>query len=158
MNAISSASVAELQSQAAAGHKSYSDAHAHYEAVGKALEQAGAKRSSLVKRLDASRQALSAAKQTAIEAAISGDGFSEAAARVAGLENEAKLLDATLTSYHSGKYADLKRAVLVAQVRMLDLQVLSEKARREVWTAELQLNLAPLAQANGSLELKWTGV
>jgi hypothetical protein len=158
MTAISTASVAELHAIATAEHEAFSIVHAKHVEAEADLGKAAGIRSRLVRDLDGARRALSDARRVAIGAAIDGAGFEEASARVAALQNEAKLLDLSLREYHAYQYMDAQRAALAAKVTMLEKQHSSERARLNHKVASLQLGLSAVAAQNGgSLNVEMAG-
>jgi hypothetical protein len=155
---LSETYVAELLAAAKVAHEKFSDAHAKHAEAETELGKAASIRARLVSDLDDARKALRDARRLAITSAITRDGFSEASARVAALENEAELLECALKSFHANQYMENLRGLLSAQLFMLEQQHTSERARRAHHAASIQLGLSAIAAENGGhLEVQMNG-
>ena len=147
--------LADLQHEAERMHASFSDAYQVQVEAERALGGAASVRSGLVKRLDATRRALSEAKQKAISAAVADVDFEESAAQVAAIRNEAEISERALHYYHSHAYQDAVCQSLTSKLNALEAQHRSEVLRLEHIEAKIQLEISAVAGRNGgSLEIQ----
>jgi multidrug efflux pump subunit AcrA (membrane-fusion protein) len=153
-SSVTKSSVEQLRTAAELAHEKYSEAFERHAEAEIALGVSAANRSRLVRDLEATHAALRDARRTATDAAIAGDGFADAAARVAAIQNEVSVLNLAVRHFHSHPFQDAEGASLVAKLGMLEQQHSSEAARLDLHIATIYQSLGAAALADGGIKVE----
>ncbi len=150
LSEISPEILATLAAKLAECHTTHGNRRASLELAEKALQDCGARRASIVARLETTEQKLRDSIGRTL-AAVSGDSFEPAAASVAVLRNQVRLLNQGLRWFDCTEYADARRATLAARVEELSASESLERARLEHHEAKAFSLLAAAAEFMGGV-------